>query len=96
MDDYKIFEVKCNIIPLSSLPAEATAPIHETEFDKINPLNTSQMNNFKYRIAGVMLPKDLAEIQKIENQMQLDKNDMLGLKQEYDQCLKKCVCLELV
>jgi hypothetical protein len=54
------------------------------------------MANFKYRIAGVMLPKDLAEIQKIENQMQLDKNDMLGLKQEYDQCLKKCVCLEMV
>ena len=43
-----------------------------------------------------MLPKDLEEIKKIENQMQLDKNDMLGLKQEYDQCLKKCVCLELV
>lgn len=35
MEDYKIFEVKCNIIPLSSLPAEATAPIHETEFDEI-------------------------------------------------------------
>ena len=83
MEDYKIFEVKCNIIPLSSLPAEATAPIHETEFEEITPSN-SNLNNFKYRIAGVMQPKDMVEIQKIENQMQLKMNDMLGLKQEYD------------
>jgi len=27
--------------------------------------------------------------------MQLNKNDM-ALKQEYEDCLKKCVCLELV
>jgi hypothetical protein len=54
------------------------------------------MSDFKYRIAGVMLPRDLVEIQKIENQMQIDKNDILGLKQEYDKCLKKCLCLELV
>ena len=66
MEDYKIFEVKCNIIPLSSLPAEATAPIHETEFDEITP-QSNRLNNFKYRIAGVMQPRDLVEIQKIEN-----------------------------
>ena len=28
--------------------------------------------------------------------MQLKMNDMLGLKQEYDECLKKCLCLELI
>jgi hypothetical protein len=38
------------------------------------------MSNFKYRVAGVMLPKDMADIMKIENQMQIDKNDYLGLK----------------
>lgn len=43
-----------------------------------------------------MQPKDMVEIQKIENQMQLKMNDMLGLKQQYDKCLKKCLCLEMV
>lgn len=61
MEDYKIFEVKCNIIPLSSLPAEATKPIHETEFDEITP-QSGNLNSFKYRIAGVMQPKDIVEI----------------------------------
>ena len=42
-----------------------------------------------------MLPRDIQEIQKIENRMQLSKNDM-SLKQEYENCLQKCICVELV
>jgi hypothetical protein len=53
------------------------------------------MQNFKFRIAGVMLPKDVTEFQKIENRLTLNKNDM-DLKQEYEECLKRCLCLELV
>ena len=54
------------------------------------------MSEFKNRIAGVMLPRDQLEIAKIEKEMENESSDKLALKQEYDKCLKKCVCLELV
>ena len=98
MQDLKIFEIKCNKIPISALPAGTKEPRLLTEFVKINPNHPnikSLMANFKFRTAGVMHPRDLQELQKIENRLQLNKNDM-GLKQEYEECLKKCVCLELV
>ena len=44
------------------------------------------MSQYKNCIAGVMLPRDIQEMQKIENRMQLSKNDMT-LKQEYENCL---------
>ena len=53
------------------------------------------MSSYKRRIAGVMMPRDLEEIRKIENKLQLSKHD-ITLKQEYDQCLKRCVCVELI
>lgn len=98
LDDCKVFEIKCNTIPISALPAGAREPRLDTEFDKINPQSKnleSLMANYKGRIAGVMLSRDPEQIQKIETQMALNKNDM-QLKQDYEACLKKCVCLELV
>jgi len=53
------------------------------------------MADFKGRIAGVMIPRDAEEISKVENLLQLNRNDMT-LKQEYEECLKKCICQELV
>ena len=41
------------------------------------------------------MPKDVEELRKIENSMLLSKTNM-DLKQEYEDCLKKCICLELV
>jgi len=37
MDDIKMFEIKCNKIPISALPAGARSPRLLTEFEKINP-----------------------------------------------------------
>ena len=37
MDDLKIFEVKCNIIPVAELPVGAKEDRLDTEFDRINP-----------------------------------------------------------
>ena len=42
-----------------------------------------------------MMPKDVDELRKIENMMLLSRTD-LELKQQYEDCLKKCICLELV
>lgn len=53
------------------------------------------MAELKNSIVGVMMPRDQEEMQKIENKLQLNKNDMY-IKQEYYKCLKKCVCLELI
>tara|TARA_B110000285_G_C14891261_1_gene498680 strand:- start:144 stop:260 length:117 start_codon:yes stop_codon:yes gene_type:complete len=38
------------------------------------------MSEFKYRIAGVMLPRDMIEIQKIEKEMENESSDKLALK----------------
>jgi len=98
LEELKIFEIKCTKIPISALPAGARYPKLLTEFEKVNPSSTnicSQMAGFKSRIAGVMLPRDSQELSKIENLIQLNRNDMM-LKQEFEECLKKCVCVELV
>ena len=42
-----------------------------------------------------MMPQDPEKMAKIETKMALNKNDMT-LKNEFEDCLKKCVCLELV
>jgi len=98
VDQLKIFEIKCNKIPKSARPAEATGDLLLTEFERILP-TLGNLNDLmaahKFSIAGVMLPRDLQEIQKIETRMQLNKNDM-SLKQEYEECLSRCICLELV
>lgn len=70
----------------------------DTDFERINPQSANivtKMATYKRRIAGVMMPRDLEEIRKIENKLQLSKHD-IALKQEYDQCLKRCVCVELI
>lgn len=96
---YKIFEIKCNIIPLHALPADAKEPRLDTEFERIQPaklfLDVNKKESYKRRIAAVMLPRDAEEIASLENQMQLDKTDPF-LEQKYNECLKKCICLELV
>ena len=96
---YKIFEIKCNIIPLSALPADAKEPRLDTEFERIQPeklfKDVNKKESYKRRIAAVMLPRDAEEIANLENQMQLDKTDPF-LEQKYTDCLKKCICLELV
>jgi len=69
LEDCKIFEIKCNTIPISALPAGATQPLLDTEFHKINPQNKkleSLMASYKGRIAGVMLSRDPEQMQKIE------------------------------
>jgi len=69
MDDIKIFEVKCNTVPVSELPVGAKEARLDTEFDKINPQNKSLddlKNSFKYRIAGVMMPRDPENMEKLE------------------------------
>jgi hypothetical protein len=84
---YKIFEVKCSIRQESSLPAGFKGPLYETEFEKISPWTSAspqdfqqKMSEFKYRIAGVMLPRDMIEIQKIEKEMENESSDKLALK----------------
>jgi len=37
LDEYKIFEIKCNEIPITALPAGAKAPEYETEFERLDP-----------------------------------------------------------
>jgi hypothetical protein len=41
MQDLKIFEIKCNKIPISALPAGTKEPRLLTEFVKINPNNSN-------------------------------------------------------
>ena len=53
------------------------------------------MTDLKFKVAGVMYPKNLGEFLTIEDRLLLNKNDFT-LKQEFEECLKKCVCLELV
>ena len=48
----------------------------------------------KHKIAGVMLPKDMDRMTKIEYQMQLNKNNQFN--QDYQEALKQCICLETV
>ena len=98
LDDYKLFEIKCNEVPLSDLPAGAKAPRFDTEFEQVNlhsPGISAQMNGYKKMIAGVMQPGNPEELARIEAQMALNRTDM-KLKQEYEECLKRCVCLELI
>lgn len=96
---YKIFEIICNVIPRSALPADAKEDRLDTEFKRINPTklfqDSNQKESYRNRIAGVMQPRDTEELANLENQMQLDKTDPF-LEQKYNECLKKCVCLELV
>lgn len=70
LDEYKIFEIKCNEIPITALPAGAKAPEYETEFERIDPspLDFSQgkMENYRNKIAAVMVPADLDELTRIE------------------------------
>lgn len=98
MEDLKLFEIKCNEVPLTDLPAGAKAPRFDTEFDQINihaPGIQSQMSGYKKMIAGVMQPANPEELARIEAQMAINRADMT-LKQEYEECLKRCVCLELI
>lgn len=93
-----MFEIKCNEVPLTDLPAGAKAPRFDTEFDQINihaPGIQSQMSGYKKMIAGVMQPANPEELARIEAQMAINRADMT-LKQEYEECLKRCVCLELI
>ena len=79
IEDLKLFEIKCTKIPISALPAGARSPRLLTDFERISPhpSNLSLMlSTYKHRIAGVMLPRDISELQKIENRLLLNKNDM--------------------
>ena len=98
LEQYKVFEIKCNEIPITALPAGAKAPRYDTEFEKINPLShniASLMSGFKRKIAGVMVPADPDEFARIESQMALDRSNM-KLKQEFEECLKRAICIELI
>ena len=66
-----------------------------TEFEKLNPKSIEDLNKLRGRIAGVMMPKDPSQIERIESQIELDRDDV-DLKMEYTECLKRCVCMELV
>ena len=71
LDDYKIFEIKCIKLDEEKLPY-GQKPRKDTEFERINPQRTDiaqHMNTYKKRIAGVMMPRDLEEISKIENKL---------------------------
>ena len=98
LDDYKVFEIKCNEIPITALPAGAKAPRFDTEFEKINPAMptiASKMASYKRHIAGVMVPADADEFANIEAQMTLDRSN-IKLKQDFEDCLKRCICIELI
>ena len=96
LEEYKVFEIIKYTTPISHLPAGATEPRLDTEIERINHKTPeSQFSSYKNRIAGVMIPKDPEQMQKIETKMALNKLDH-ALKDEYQECLKKCVCLELV
>lgn len=98
LDEYKVFEIKCNEIPITALPAGAKQPRYDTEFEKINPAMpdiVSKMASYKKHIAGVMVPADADEFAKIEAQMSLDRSN-IKLKQEFEDCLKRCICIELI
>mmetsp|Transcript_9800 Transcript_9800/g.16504 ORF Transcript_9800/g.16504 Transcript_9800/m.16504 type:complete len:435 (+) Transcript_9800:264-1568(+) len=67
LKDLKIFEIKYNMKRLCDLPANAVGPSLKTEFEQVNSYTLEQLNKFKGRIAGVMRPKDMALIERIEN-----------------------------
>ena len=69
LDEYKVFEIKCNEIPIHSLPAGAKQPRYDTEFVRILPSEpniAAKMATYKRHIAGVMVPADADEFAKIE------------------------------
>ena len=71
LEDYKIFEIKCITLDEDRLPF-GEKPRKDTEFERVNPQSSDivqQMNNYKERITGVMMPRDLEEIRKIENKL---------------------------
>ena len=98
MDEYKIFKIECNRLEKSQLPVGASGPKQIIKFERIDPRNPNiddLMSEHKFKIAGVMMPRDLENFKKIENLMLINKND-LSLEQEFFECLKKCICLEMV
>ena len=79
MDEYKIFKIECNRLEKSQLPVGASGPKQIIKFEKIDPRNANiddQMSEHKFKIAGVMMPRDLEKFKKIENLMALNKNDL--------------------
>ena len=98
IDELKIFEVKCDVTPVSQLPYGAKGPRYDTDFERIkvtSPNFENQTQQFRHHIAGVMMARDAQEFMRIENLHQLNKTDK-GLKQQFDDCLKRFICTELV
>mmetsp|Transcript_39027 Transcript_39027/g.59433 ORF Transcript_39027/g.59433 Transcript_39027/m.59433 type:complete len:148 (-) Transcript_39027:6-449(-) len=87
--------IDSNIRQLSSLPAGQEAPSQRAEFERLDLKSKEELQALKGSIAGVMMPKDKAKIQRLETQMELEKNE-LKLKIDHRECLKQCVCLELI
>lgn len=60
LKDIKIYEIICHTIPIQNQQAGTKAPKQLTEFNRLNIKNLDQLNRLRGRIAGVMMPKDLA------------------------------------
>lgn len=69
-----------------------------TKFERLNPSGGKLANHIvglKGSIAGVMLPRDAQEIEEVENSYMMNKTEK-SLEQRYEECLQKCLCMELV